>query len=130
MQKGYKAIKKKILIVEDEIIEAMFLGKILELWGYEVCEPATSGEDAIKEAKSENPDLVLMDINIHGKISGIESARKIRSQVGIPIIFMTGYSDEETRQRACTANPAGYFVKPLDYNKLKEVIMAIMHQNK
>ena len=121
---------KKILIVEDEIIEAMFLGEILKLWGYEVCGTATSGEDAIKEAEIQNPDLVLMDVNIHGKISGIEAASKIRSQAGMPIIFVTGYSDEETRQKGYTAHPAGYFVKPLDYDKLKEALMSIMHQEK
>jgi CheY-like chemotaxis protein len=115
--------------VEDEIIEAMFLAKILEHWGYEVCETVTSGEDAIKEAEIENPDLVIMDIYIHERMSGIETASKIRSQLGIPIIFMTGYSDEETRQKACIAEPAGYFVKPLNYDKLKEALMSIMHQN-
>ena len=116
------------MIVEDEIIEAMFLGEILKLWGYEICEIATSGEDAIKEAEIQKPDLVLMDINMHGQINGIEAAGRIRSQTGIPVIFMTGYSDEETRQKAYTAQPAGYFVKPLDYNKLKEALLSIMHQ--
>ena len=130
MQKGYRTIKKKILIVEDEIIEAMFLGEILELRGYEICETATSGEDAIKEAEIQNPDVVLMDISIHGKISGIEAARKIRSQFGIPVIFMTGYPDEETRQKAYITNPAGYFVKPLDYDKLEKTLMSIMHEKR
>ena len=118
------------MIVEDEIIEAIFLGKILELWGYEVCETATSGEDAIQEVETRNPDLVLMDIYIHGNISGIEAAGAIRSRAGIPIIFMSGYSDEETRQKAYTAQPAGYFVKPLDYHKLKEALADILHQEK
>jgi len=118
------------LIVEDEIIQAMFLGKVLELWGYEICETATSGEDAIKEAEIQGPDLVIMDINIHGLTSGIEAAGKIRSQFGIPVIFMTGYSDEATRQRAYDAHPAGYFVKPLNYDKLKELLTLIMPQGK
>ena len=118
------------MIVEDEIVQAMFLGKVLELWDYEICETATSGEDAIREAEIHNPDLVLMDINIHGKISGIEAACNIRSRVGIPVIFMTGYSDEATRQRAYDAHPAGYFVKPLNYDKLKELLTLIMPQGK
>jgi len=118
------------LIVEDEIVQAMFLGKILELWGYEICETATSGEDAVKEAAIQNPELVLMDINIRGEISGIEAAGEIRSRLGIPVIFITGYSDEETRQQAYAAHPAGYFVKPLDYDKLKEAIRLIMPQEK
>ncbi len=126
MKREYKAIKKKILIVEDEIIEAIFLTKILELWGYEVCEVTTSGEDAIKKAEIDKPDLVLMDIYIHGKVNGIEAARTIRSRIGIPIIFMTGYSDEETRKKASTVNPAGYFIKPLNYDKLKEELKLIL----
>jgi CheY-like chemotaxis protein len=116
------------LIVEDEIIQAMFLGKILELWGYEICETATSGEEAVKESENQKPDLVLMDISIHGETSGIEAACNIRSRLGIPVIFISGYSDEETRNKACTARPAGYFVKPLDYNKLKEAIISIMRK--
>ncbi|HAM49313.1 MAG TPA: hypothetical protein DCP92_00925 [Nitrospiraceae bacterium] len=122
-----KAIKKKILIVEDEVIEAMFLKNILELWGYEVCEITTSGDDAITEAETEKPDLVLMDVHIPGTLNGIESAHMIRSQAGIPIIFMTGYSDEETRQKARSAQPAEYFIKPLNYDKLKDALKSIIH---
>jgi DNA-binding response OmpR family regulator len=130
MSKGCKTIKNKILIVEDEIVQAMFLGKILELWDIEICEIATSGEEAVKEAEIQKPDLVLMDISIHGKISGIEAAGRIRSRLGIPVIFLSGHSDEETRLKAYDARPAGYFVKPLDYNKLEEAIMLILHQKK
>ena len=117
----------KILIVEDEVIEAMFLAKLLELWGYEVCELIAFGEDAIREAGMKKPDLVLMDISIHGELSGLEAAVRIRTQFGIPIIFMTGYSDEETRRAADAALAAGYFIKPLNYEKLKEAIGTILH---
>jgi len=104
----------------------MFLKKILELWGYEVCEIATSGDDALREAEREKPAAVLMDVLIRGKLTGIESARKIRAQVGIPVIFMSGYSDEETRQKAWTAHPVEYFVKPIDYDKLREVLQSVI----
>jgi CheY-like chemotaxis protein len=120
---------KKILIVEDEINEAMVLRKMLELWGYEVCEIAASGEDAIRKVEIEKPDLVLMDIYMHG-ISGIEAAGKIRSRNGMPIIFMTGYPDEQTRQKAYAVHPAGYFIKPLDYKKLKEALKSILYKNR
>ncbi len=118
------------MIVEDEIIEAMLLGEILKLRGYDICETATSGEDAIRETEINHPDVVLMDISIHGKINGIEAASKIRSLFGIPVIFMTGYSDDETRQKAYTINPAGYFVKPLDYDKLEEAIMSVINEKR
>ena len=116
------------MIVENEIIEAMVLQKLLELWGYDVGEIATSGEEAIKKAKNEKPHLVLMDLSIYGETDGIEVAERINSQFGIPIIFMTGYSDEETTKKARIANPAGYFTKPLDYDKLKVTIESIIHK--
>jgi CheY-like chemotaxis protein len=130
MGKKQKTTTHRILIVEDEVIEAMFLAKLLELWGYEVCELTAFGEDAIKEAEMKKPDLVLMDISIHGELSGLEAADKIHTQFGIPIIFMTGYSDEETRQEADAVLPAGYFIKPLNYDRLKETIEMVVHQKK
>jgi CheY-like chemotaxis protein len=130
MGKKQKTIAHKILIVEDEVIEAMFLAKLLELWGYEVCELTAFGEDAIKEAGIKKPDLVLMDISIHGELIGLEAADKIHAQFGIPIIFMTGYSDDETRQEADAVFAAGYFIKPLNYDRLKETIKTVLHQQK
>ena len=114
-------IKAKILIAEDSTITGMDLWHLLELWGYEMCEQVMSGEEAIEKAKKENPDLALIDINLKGEIGGIEAAREIRS-IGIPIIFITGYSDKKTKEKARMADPAGYFIKPLDYYKLRETI--------
>jgi DNA-binding response OmpR family regulator len=71
-----------------------------------------------------------MDVLLPGKLNGIESAQKIRAQTGIPVIFMTGYSDEETRRKARTARPADYFIKPLNYDRLKEALASIMRQKK
>ena len=122
-------VRHNILVVEDEIIEAMFLRKILELWGYDVCELTTAGENAVQEARLGNPDLVLMDITINGRMSGLEAAGKIRTQLGIPIIFITGYSDEETRRQAEAVSPAGYFVKPIDYDTLKARIASVLRQD-
>ena len=106
----------------------MVLKRLFELWGYQVCEIASSGEDALKEAEVERPDLVVIDIRIHGKMSGIEAAGMIRRQFRIPVIFMTGYSDEETRQKAGAVNPAGYFIKPINYEKLKEALKSIRRE--
>lgn len=127
LERGCKTIKTKILIVEDEIIEAMVLRRLLERWGYDVCEIASSGEDALKEAEVERPDLVVIDIHIHGKMSGIEAAGMMRRRFRMPVIFMTGYSDEETRQKAGALNPAGYFIKPINYEKLRETLTSIRH---
>ena len=119
----------KILLVEDYIIQSMGLWNLLEFWGYKMCEQVTSGEEAILKAEQESPDIVLMDINLEGKLNGIQAAKEIRTRFGIPVIFTTSYSDDKTLQIAESAEPAGYFVKPLDLYKLRSVIDAIMNRD-
>jgi DNA-binding NarL/FixJ family response regulator len=119
----------KILLVEDYIIQSMGLWNLLEFWGYEMCEQVTSGEEAIVRAEQEKPDIVLMDINLDGDLNGIDAARQIMSCFGIPVIFTTSYSDDKTMEIAEAAEPAGYFVKPLDLYKLRSVIDTIMNKD-
>lgn len=119
--------KTKILIAEDASITLMDLWHIFELWGYEMCEQVTSGEKAVEDAEKEKPDVVVMDINLAGKMSGIEAAKQIRSGLDIPVIFITGYSDPKTREAAKVVGPAGYFIKPLDYYKLRSAIEAAVN---
>ena len=114
--------KKKILIVEDEVVTGMDLWHILDLWGYEMCEQVTTGEKAIQVAEQEKPDIVLIDINLAHGINGLETAKRIISRHDVSVIFITGYSDDEIRKEAEGVSPAGYFVKPIDYYKLKEAI--------
>jgi CheY-like chemotaxis protein len=125
-KRGRTITKKKVLIVEDGVTGAMFLGKLVELWGYEICEIITSGIEAIKEAERQKPDIVLIDIHLKGEINGIVAAEWIHSRLGIPIIFMTGYLDEETKEKALIANPVGYLSKPLDYKKLNALIDSVV----
>ncbi len=117
----------KILIVEDEIITAMALKQSLEDDGYEVCPLTNSGEDAIEKAESERPDIVLMDINILGKMDGIETAKEIFTLFGIPTVFMTGYDENAVREKIEPAAWAGYLIKPLDFRKLKPTIDKSLH---
>lgn len=123
-------IKTKIMIVEDEVITGMSLQHLLEHWGYAICEQVSSGREAIKKAEREKPDIVLIDINLNGEISGIEAARQIRSRFCIPILFITGYSDKETIKEARDIEPVGYFVKPIDFHELKLTIDSIVQKNK
>jgi len=117
--------KKKILIVEDEVVTGMDLWHILDLWGYEMCEQVTTGEEAIQVAEQEKPDIVLIDINLAHGINGLETARRIISSLDVSVIFITGYSDDEIRKEAEGVSPAGYFVKPIDYYKLRKAIDSI-----
>jgi DNA-binding NtrC family response regulator len=122
--------RKKILIVEDEVITAMSLQHLLEHWGCGKCEQVSSGKEAIEKAMSEKPDIVLIDINLRGETNGIEAAKQLQARFCVPIIFITGYSDEETIKEAKKIKPVGYFVKPLDFNKLRSTIESVTHKQK
>nr|WP_243687792.1 response regulator [Methanobacterium formicicum] len=79
--------------------------------GYEVPAIVPSGEEAIKAAEELKPDLVIMDIKLEGEMDGIQAAEQIRSKLGIPIIYLTAYSDEKTVQRAKITEPSGFILK-------------------
>ncbi|MBI2934606.1 MAG: response regulator [Chloroflexi bacterium] len=102
----------KILIVEDEGIEALDIQHRLTSLGYPTPEIVFSGEDAIQKAEDTSPDLVLMDIMLNGKIDGINAAEQIHARYDIPVIYLTAYADEDTLRRAKITEPYGYIVKP------------------
>lgn len=120
----------KILLVEDEALTAMLLARNLQLSGYSVCGPASTGEAAIEIAKREKPDLVLMDIRLAGPMDGIKAATAIASFSDVPIVFVTGYDDKQLRQRANAVHPAAYLVKPVTPREIEPVIKALFGDSK
>ncbi|MCP4537617.1 MAG: response regulator [Chloroflexi bacterium] len=114
--------KIHVLIVEDEFLAALYLqGELIQL-GYTVSDPIATGEEAIERTEREQPDVILMDIRLAGTIDGIEAAREIISRHTIPIIFMTGYSDDETKERAQRLQPAAYLIKPFQIYQIESAI--------
>ncbi|GAI24123.1 unnamed protein product, partial [marine sediment metagenome] len=93
-------MKTKILIVENERIVAEDIKRTLQNLGYTVCPIVTSGDEAVKKAEQESPDLILMDIVLQDEMSGIEAAEQIRTRFNIPIIYLTAYADAKTLERA------------------------------
>jgi PAS domain S-box-containing protein len=110
--------RKRILIVEDEVIISMTLREAVQGMGYEVVDLVTSGEDAIVAAGTLKPDLILMDIRLNGEMDGIEAAKEIHMRHDIPIIFLTAHSDQETLARAVHTNSYGYLIKPFREREL------------
>jgi signal transduction histidine kinase len=110
--------KAKIMVVEDEAIVALTIRKKLTKHGYDVPLIVDNGADAIKNVKEIEPNLILMDINLKGETDGIETARKIREIYDVPVIFLTAYSDDKTLERAKSATPFGYLIKPYDEKEL------------
>jgi len=113
---------EKILIVEDDDIIARVEDWRLKNLGYTVCGRATNGSDAIELVANKKPDVVLMDINIKGEIDGIETARMIKKEFNIPVIYVTSHSDGATLVRAKETKPDGFILKPFEDNDLRIAI--------
>jgi len=112
----------KILVVDDEAIITMELEEQLHAMGYTVAGMAASGENAIEKARRLSPDLVLMDIVMPGKLNGIEAAKIITGELGIPVVFVTSYADDAIIEKAKQAGPYGYIVKPFNGMEIKAAI--------
>src|SRR5438046_7204303 len=79
--------------------------------GLDVCAEARDGEEAVELARSEQPDLAIMDVKMP-KLDGIEAARRILDERPIPIVMLTAYGQDELVARAVEAGVFGYLVKP------------------
>jgi AmiR/NasT family two-component response regulator len=123
-------LNSKIFIVEDEIIVAADIKQQLENIGYNVIGIAFSGEDAIRKTEETNPDIVLMDIMLRGNIDGIEAAQQIRNQYDIPVIYITGFFDDATLERAKKTEPYGYILKPFENMGIESAIEMAVYNHK
>jgi two-component system, response regulator PdtaR len=103
---------KKILIVEDNAIVALETKERLKRLGYTIAGVTGTGRDAINLARTAIPDLLLVDINLKGDIDGITVTEQIAAFMAVPVIYITAYSNEETKNRALKTRPVAYLVKP------------------
>lgn len=121
--------KARILIVEDEAIVAFDLETRLTKLGYSVCGISNSGEDAAQKAETERPDLVLMDILLAGKMSGIEAAEQIHADLNIPVIYVTAYTNREILERTKKIpGPFGHVFKPFSDDDLADAVETALHR--
>src|SRR4026209_574007 len=111
----------RILIAEDETIIRLDLRALLERAGFEVCAEAKDGLEAVELARSEQPDLAVLDVKMPG-LDGIEAARRILDERPIPIAMVTAYGERELGSRAVEAGVFGYLVKPFRENDLLPAI--------
>jgi two-component system, response regulator PdtaR len=101
----------RILIAEDETIIRLDLKELLERAGFEVCAEARDGAEAVDLARSEQPDVAVLDVKMP-RLDGIEAARRILDERPIPIVMLTAYGQDELVSRAVEAGVFGYLVKP------------------
>lgn len=117
--------KLKILIVEDDLIIGAHLSILLEKNGYEVLEVMTKGEQVPKIVASDQPDVILMDIQLAGEMDGIETAKIITKTTRTPIIFLTANIDDSTFNRSKEAFPMAFLSKPFVDDQLLRSIEII-----
>ncbi len=114
--------KARIMVVEDEGVVALQIRECLEGLGYAVPLVAMSGEEALEKLRETEPDLVLMDIKLPGRINGIEATRRIQGLLDVPVVYLTAFSDAETLALAENTDSSGYVLKPFEERSLNAAI--------
>lgn len=118
-----------VLLVDDQSIIARETRRQLETLGYLVPVIAPSGKRALEALEERHFDLILMDIRLKGGIDGIDTAREIKKNYDIPIIYLTAFSDENTVERAKSTEPFGYIVKPINEHLLRTNIEVALYKH-
>jgi CheY-like chemotaxis protein len=119
---------RRALIVDDEFLIAFDLESSMRALGFDVCTVASNEKDAIELAKSNLPDVAVMDVYLGGTRAGIEAARWLREVCGVPIVFVTAHIDADTLERIRTAVPAAPVLsKPVYRQTLADAVSAAIH---
>ena len=116
----------RILLVEDERITARAERELLQSLGYRVVATVDTGEEAVRTALGERPDLVLMDVSLHGEMNGIEAAQAIREHLDIPVIFVTAYTEKDLADRIEDADSYHYVFKPISVELIRKSIEEVL----
>lgn len=114
--------KLKIFIVEDDFIHLSRLEMLLEELGYTLIGSADNADDAIKAMLTTPPDVLLVDIQIKGAMTGIELVNKLKASLALPAIYTTSFKDKKIIDEAIQTHPSAYLVKPYDKGNLQAAI--------
>jgi DNA-binding LytR/AlgR family response regulator len=117
----------KVLLVEDDWIIAKEISYNLQDLGMEVVSCLDNAEEALRQIKTLVPDLVILDIDLSGEMSGIELASQLKKTGNIPFIFLTALADSQTVEKAKLAEPYAYLVKPVTPETLYSTIEITLH---
>ena len=122
-------MKGKILIVEDNLRNMRLIELLLKDSGYTLLK-ATDGEEALDVAVSEQPDLILMDVQLP-KLSGLEATRQLRQMPAfsrIPILAITAYAMRGDKEKFIAAGFDAYLSKPINTSELREMVAEMLEQ--
>ena len=114
----------RVLIVEDDQLVAMDHKAVVAHLGGEVIGETDCGEEAVCLAEDLSPDVVMMDVRLHGALDGIDAAELISLRLGIPIVFVTAYGDPVTRGRMDGVGTSAPVLKPASVSQIRDAIRA------
>ena len=114
----------KVLIVEDMFLNSEFLRIWVEALGHEVCGVAVSVETACALARTQQPDVILMDLLLEGEGDGVDAALEIRRTQTPPIIFITACSEQKSVERILSTEPFRILPKPVNPQELFDALRA------
>ena len=115
-----------LLLVEDEMLVVQFITQALRTMGFVVQASLVAGEDVLAHVGKHRPDLILMDINLAGDMSGIDAALSLRKDYDIPLIFITGYSENEVQEAVRLIKPAAFLFKPILLKDLRRAVLSVL----
>ncbi|MGM0545525.1 MAG: response regulator [Bacteroidota bacterium] len=111
---------KKVLIVEDEMIIAMLIERMVIKMGHQVVDKVSTGEEAIKIALDKSPDLILMDIRLKGELDGVEAIKQIQEKKAVSVIYISGNSDLAHKQKIEHTEYVDFLSKPITESDLSK----------
>lgn len=117
---------KKILIVEDEMIIALLIERMVHDLGYEVIAKVVSGEEAVNAAMEHQPHIILMDIRLQGEIDGIEAVSRIRKRHHIPVIYISGNTDKLHQDKVKKSERIDFLSKPITLSDLSRSLKKVV----
>ena len=123
------SMKKKILIIENEAFVSWELEELLNEKGYNVCDVIAQADKVMDAVQEHLPDLILMDIYLEGDIDGITLSENINREHTIPVIYITGYKDEEILQRISHIRHYGFILKPFNREAVSATVQLAIHQH-
>jgi CheY-like chemotaxis protein len=97
----------------------------MELMGHKVVAAVTNGADAITAVKEHNPDIILMDLILKGGMDGIETMTEIGKFSPVPVIYLSGNSEEEYKERIEKTNMLAFCVKPVQLEQLQKYFLKL-----
>lgn len=112
----------RVLIIEDDMILALSLEIMLKKLGFTHIRKTHSGEKALEVMVEFEPELLLVDIHLGSGITGVEVVKQIHVKKNIPVVYITGNSDDYHRKLASKTRHSGYLIKPITFTELKHAL--------